>query len=84
MIVRYPLQLRLIGYLSHLNRHVAEPGMNALNWPAMGVGFVCAAVSGCLCIRYFLRYLQTKSFMPFIVYGLLLAGSVLVFHLQLR
>ena len=58
--------LRLLKVVLH-----PVQGMQAVNWNAMGVGFLCAAVSGFLCIRYFLRYLQTKSFTPFVVYRLL-------------
>jgi undecaprenyl-diphosphatase len=61
--------------------HPAE-SMPAVNWSAMGVGFLCAALSGFLCIRYFLRYIQTKSFTPFVVYRFLLAGLVLIYYLK--
>jgi undecaprenyl-diphosphatase len=47
--------------------------------PAMfAVGMVAAAASGYLCIHYFLRYLQTRSLTPFVIYriglGLALLG----------
>ena len=61
--------------------HPAE-SMPPVNWSAMGVGFLCAAISGFLCIRFFLRYIQTKSFTPFVVYRFLLAGLVLVYYLK--
>lgn len=61
--------------------HPAE-SMPAVSWSAMGVGFLCAAISGFLCIRYFLRYIQTKSFAPFVVYRFLLAGLVLIYYLK--
>ena len=61
--------------------HPAE-SMPAVNWSAMGVGFLCAAISGFLCIRFFLRYIQTKSFTPFVVYRFLLAGLVLIYYLK--
>ncbi len=62
-----------------LFRAITDPAQatEAVHWNAMGVGFVCAATSGFLCIRYFLRYLQTKSFVPFVAYRLVLAGVVL-------
>jgi undecaprenyl-diphosphatase len=56
--------------------------MPIVNWSAMGVGFLCAAISGFLCIRFFLRYIQTKSFTPFVVYRFLLAGLVLIYYLK--
>lgn len=68
---------RLLKMLTH-----PTPGMEAVHWDAMGVGFVCAAVSGFFCIRYFLRYLQTRSFLPFVVYRLLLAAFVCVCYLK--
>ena len=61
--------------------HPAE-STSAVNWSAMGVGFLCAAISGFLCIRYFLRYIQTKSFTPFVVYRFLLAGLILIYYLK--
>jgi undecaprenyl-diphosphatase len=70
--------------LARLLKGVMHPvaGMETVHWGAMGAGFVCAAVSGFLCIRYFLRYLQTKSFTPFVVYRLCLAALVLVYYLK--
>lgn len=67
-----------------LYKLMADPvqGMEAVHWNAMVVGFVCAAVSGFLCIRYFLRYLQTRSFTPFVVYRILLAVVVLACYLK--
>jgi len=59
----------------HQPMAVAEP----IRWNVMLVGFLFAAVSGFLCIRYFLKYLQTKSFVPFVVYRFLLAGLILIY-----
>jgi undecaprenyl-diphosphatase len=58
------------------------PGAEPINWSVLGIGFVCAAVSGFLCIRFFLKYLQTKSFMPFVIYRFLLAGLILIIFLK--
>ncbi len=57
-------------------------GAEALRWNVLAVGFVCAAISGFLCIRYFLRYLQTRSFVPFVIYRFLLAALVLIYWLK--
>jgi undecaprenyl-diphosphatase len=67
-----------------LARAVLHPtqGMEAVHWDAITVGFLCAAISGFFCIRLFLRYLQTKSFTPFVVYRILLAGVVLAYYLK--
>lgn len=36
------------------------------------VGILVSAVSGFLCIKYFLKYLQTNSFRPFVIYRIVL------------
>ena len=54
----------------------------ALDWAVLAIGVSCAAVTGFLCIRYFLRYLQTKTFIPFVIYRLVLAAIVLIFYLR--
>jgi len=51
--------------------------------PTFAVGFLAAAVSGYLCIHYFLRYLQTRSFAPFILYRILV-GALLIVVLATR
>jgi len=63
------------SFLRLLKDHVAMP-------PGSGgmflVGMLAAAVSGYLCIKYFLGYLQRRSLSPFVIYrlgfGLLLLG----------
>ncbi|MBP1625398.1 MAG: putative undecaprenol kinase [Acidobacteria bacterium] len=62
-------------------RNPAE-GLVSVNWAVLGVGTLFAAVTGFLCIRFFLRYLQTRSFMPFVVYRLVLAAIVLVYYFR--
>jgi undecaprenyl-diphosphatase len=52
------------------------------DWIVIAVGTLFAAVTGFLCIRYFLRYLQTKSFMPFVIYRFILALIVLIYYLM--
>lgn len=49
------------------------PGSPAI----FAIGFLSAAISGYLCIRYFLRYIQTRFLTPFIVYRIAV-GAVLV------
>jgi undecaprenyl-diphosphatase len=70
----------------HLLRAIRHPGadVEAVHWGPLGVGFVCAAVSGFLCIRYFLRYIQTRSFTPFVIYRFLLAAVVLIYYLKFQ
>ena len=41
-------------------------------------GTIAAAVSGFLAIAWLLRYLQTNSFMPFVIYRWVVGGAVIV------
>jgi undecaprenyl-diphosphatase len=68
----------------HLFRAMQHPieGTGAIQWQALCMGTFAAAITGFLCIKYFLRYLQTKSLMPFAIYRFLLAVVVLVYFLK--
>ena len=57
-------------------------GMEQVQWVALCAGTASAAITGFLCIRYFLRYLRQKSFTPFVVYRFILAGVVLIIYLK--
>jgi len=59
----------VLGELGHL-----PPG--AL--PTFAVGFLSAALSGYLCIRYFLSYLQKHALAPFIIYRIAVGGFLLI------
>jgi len=52
------------------------------DWAILIVGIACAAITGVFCIGLFLRYLQTKTFVPFVIYRIVLAGVVLFFYLR--
>ncbi len=54
----------------------------SVSWGVFAVGVSCAAVTGLFCIRYFLRYLQTQSFLPFVIYRFVLAAIVLLFYFR--
>jgi undecaprenyl-diphosphatase len=64
----------LYGFLS-LARHAHPLPPGAA--PLFIVGMLTAAASGYLCIRYFLRYLQTRSLAPFIIYRLIVGLALL-------
>lgn len=64
---------------SAAGRHALPGGAAAIFLVGMGA----AALSGYLCIRYFLRYLQHSSLTPFVLYRVALA-AVLVGWLTLR
>jgi len=51
-------------------------------WAVFAIGVSCAAITGFLCIRYFLRYLQTNTLIPFVIYRFVLAAIVLAFYLR--
>jgi undecaprenyl-diphosphatase len=53
-----------------------------IDWGVLAMGVTCAAVTGFLCIRYFLRYLQTRTFLPFVIYRFVLAVAVLVLYFR--
>jgi len=59
-------------------------GPVVVHWDVLAVGVLSAAVTGFFCIRYFLRFLQTRSLLPFVVYRLILAVVVLTFYLTNR
>jgi undecaprenyl-diphosphatase len=56
-------------------------GMSALpqgSLPTLAVGFLTAALSGYLCIHYFLRYLQRRALAPFVAYRVVLGAFLLL------
>ena len=59
----------ILGELSHLPA-------GAL--PTFAVGFLSAALSGYLCIRYFLGYLRKHALWPFIIYRIAVGAFLLV------
>jgi undecaprenyl-diphosphatase len=62
-------------------RHPAA-GVLEIHWAVLIVGVLSAALTGFLCIQFFLRYLQTKNFTPFVVYRIILAGVVLLYYIK--
>jgi undecaprenyl-diphosphatase len=56
------------------------PGEAVPFWPLL-VGVVVSFLVGFLCIKYFIRFLQSHTFLPFVVYRLLLASAILAIHL---
>lgn len=57
-------------------------GFAGSGWAILAIGVACAAITGVFCIGYFLRYLQTRTFVPFVIYRIVLAGVVLFFYLR--
>lgn len=42
-----------------------------------GLGFLAAAISGYLCIRFLLKFLQSHSFTPFVIYRIILGLTIM-------
>ena len=53
-----------------------SPSHEASSFIPLLVGVIFSFLSGFLCIKYLLRYLQTRTYLPFVVYRLLLAASI--------
>ncbi|MEJ2112131.1 MAG: undecaprenyl-diphosphate phosphatase [Acidobacteriota bacterium] len=67
-----------------LVRDMQGTAVNAstVEWPILLVGIVFSSITGFLCIRYFLKYLQTHSFTPFVVYRIVLALVILIYNFK--
>ena len=57
-----------------------DPAAEIISFAVLFTGVAAAAVTGFLCIKFFLRYLARGSFLPFVIYRLLLAAVILVFY----
>jgi len=57
-----------------------DPTAEVVSFAVLGAGVAAAAVTGFLCIKFFLHYLARGSFLPFVIYRMLLAVVVLVFY----
>lgn len=74
-----------LSELVTLVRHTYGPAGEAssiVNWGTMATGTFFAAVTGFLCIRFFLNFLRTKGFLPFVLYRFILAAIVLMYYLR--
>ncbi len=68
--------------LAYSARHGMAAGTVAVRWDVLALGIASAAITGFFCIRYFLRFIQTRSFMPFVIYRILLAAAVLLLYFK--
>lgn len=57
---------------------ITETGEPSISAPALLLGVLSSCVAGFLCIRFLLRYLKAGSFLPFVVYRLILAVVILL------
>lgn len=58
-------------------KDVAHDPTAAAQLPMMGVGVAAAAISGYLCIRFLMRFLQTNTMMVFVYYRIVLGVIIL-------
>lgn len=49
----------------------------SVQWSAVGLGIVISAISGFICIHYFLKLLMRIGVLPFVIYRLCLGGILL-------
>jgi undecaprenyl-diphosphatase len=56
-------------------------GLSSGDQAAFALGVVTAAISGYLCIAFLLRYLQRNSTLPFVLYRVALAATIVVIAL---
>ncbi|MBN2337311.1 MAG: undecaprenyl-diphosphate phosphatase [Acidobacteria bacterium] len=70
------------GMLQAYRLLAAGDGGAGVRWTVLLAGVAAAAVTGFLCIKFFLRYLERRSFTPFVIYRLVLAAVVLAFYLK--
>jgi len=64
----------------NLFKVASDPSAEVVSLVVLGAGTAAAAVTGFLCIKFFLRYLTRGSFLPFAIYRVLLAIVILVFY----
>lgn len=57
-------------------------GAGELKWTVLAAGLVSSTIVGFLCIRYFMKYIRKHSFLPFVVYRILLAVFVLAMFIR--
>ncbi len=60
---------------------VLMTGANAVSWPAVLAGFLAAAVSAYLCIKFLLAYLRRGRLYVFAIYCAVVGSVVLLIHL---
>jgi len=61
---------------------IGGPDPILIKWAVLGVGIGSSAITGIFCIRYFLRYVRSNSFLPFVIYRYALALAVLLLYLR--
>lgn len=69
----------IVGAALKEGLHLFKTGLSSAEMFLFAVGMVTSAVSGFLCIRFFLRYVQTHTVLPFVIYRMAL--GILLFVL---
>jgi undecaprenyl-diphosphatase len=76
--------VHFLKVVRHPAAGTAAMDISGSSFAVLAVGVAAAAVTGFLCIRYFLRYIQSNSFVPFVVYRIALAAVVLLMYMRAR
>ena len=72
----------ILGALDGIFELLSSPDEAAVGLAALTIGVTTAFVTGFFCIKFFLKYLEKKSFTPFVIYRFLLAGIILAFLIR--
>lgn len=63
----------IIAATTFLQATKLEASAAVVSWSGLGLGILLSAASAFLCIRYFLKFIEKVSLLPFVLYRLLLA-----------
>ncbi|HSR67536.1 MAG TPA: undecaprenyl-diphosphate phosphatase [Acidobacteriota bacterium] len=74
-IIATPL---IAGAATLQSYELLSSAQGSIAFGVLAAGMTAAALSGWLCIKYFLRYLQSASLMPFVLYRLALGALALI------
>jgi len=69
----------VLGALDGILELVSYPGGTPARWVSLAAGVTVSFVTGFFCIKFFLKYLENRSFAPFVIYRIVLAGVILTF-----
>ena len=62
---------------------ISGTGFNEAQWTVMAVGVAASSITGFFCIRYFLKFIQSHSFISFIIYRCILACIILIYYISI-
>jgi len=72
----------ILGALDGCFELLTNSGGEQVSWAVFAAGVFSAFVTGFFCIKFFLKYLENRSFTPFVIYRFVLAGIILAFLIR--